>query len=73
MLFSGMLTPVSALTGGARLIGDGFPMTYFLKISVGAFTKSLGFHELGSTFLELGAFIPVFLVASLLLLRKQER
>lgn len=73
MLFSGMLTPVSALTGGARLIGGGFPMTYFLKISVGAFTKGLDFRDLGGTLLSLGIFIPVFLVASILLLRKQER
>jgi ribosome-dependent ATPase len=73
MLFSGMLTPVSALTGGARLIGGGFPMTYFLKISVGTFTKGLGFRELGGTLLSLVVFIPVFLLASLLLLRKQER
>ncbi len=73
MLFSGMLTPVSALTGGARLIGSGFPMTYFLKISVGTFTKGLGFRELGGTLLSLAVFIPVFLLASLLLLRKQER
>jgi ribosome-dependent ATPase len=73
MLFSGMLTPVSALTGGARLIGGGFPMTYFLKISVGTFTKGLGFRDLSGTLLALAAFIPVFLLASILLLRKQER
>ena len=33
--FSGMLTPVSSLTGGGAVIGHIFPMTYFLKISVG--------------------------------------
>ena len=44
--FSGMLTPVSALTGFPALMGRLFPMTYFLPISVGTFTKSLGFAEL---------------------------
>jgi ribosome-dependent ATPase len=72
-LFSGMLTPVSALTGGAHLIGRLFPMTYFLRISVGTFTKGLGFAELGPTLLSLAAFIPVLVTLSLVLLRKQER
>ena len=37
--FSGMMTPVSSLAGGAQIIGRGFPMTYFVPISVGTFTK----------------------------------
>jgi ribosome-dependent ATPase len=72
-LFSGMMTPVSALTGVARFIGQAFPMTYFLRVSVGTFTKGLGFTELGPTLLSLAAFIPVLVTLSLLLLRKQER
>jgi ribosome-dependent ATPase len=72
-LFSGMLTPVSALTGGAQVIGRAFPMTYFLRISVGTFTKGLGFEELGPTLLSLAAFIPVLVTLSVALLRKQER
>ena len=39
--FSGMMTPVSSLAGVAQIIGRGFPMTYFMPISVGAFTKGL--------------------------------
>src|SRR4029077_9080114 len=42
--FSGMMTPVSSLTGAARIMGRGFPMSYFLPISVGTFTKGLGFR-----------------------------
>jgi ribosome-dependent ATPase len=72
-LFSGMLTPVSALAGAARIIGDAFPMTYFLRISVGTFTKGLGFRELGPSLLWLSLFIPALVALSLLLLRKQER
>ena len=71
--FSGMLTPVSSLTGAGAIIGQSFPMTYFLKISVGTFTKGLGFHELGGDLAALAVFIPVLTVLSLVLLRKQER
>jgi ribosome-dependent ATPase len=73
VLFSGMLTPVSALTGAARVIGGVFPMTYFLRISVGTFTKGLGFEQLGPTLLSLMAFIPALVALSVALLRKQER
>ena len=34
-----MMTPVSSLAGVAAFMGRIFPMTYFLPISVGAFTK----------------------------------
>lgn len=70
--FSGMLTPVSSLNGAAALMGYAFPMTYFLRISVGTFTKSLGFAELGGNLVALAAFIPALTLLSLLLLRKQE-
>jgi ribosome-dependent ATPase len=72
-LFSGMQTPVSALTGGAQIIGRAFPMTYFLRISVGTFTKGLGIAELAPALLALSIFAPILVTLSLLLLRKQER
>ena len=47
--FAGMMTPVSSLTGIRRdSSGRGFPMTYFLPISVGTFTKGLGFPDLAA-------------------------
>jgi ribosome-dependent ATPase len=70
--FSGMMTPVSSLTGGAQLMGTFFPTTYFMKISVGTFTKALGFADLVPEFLALAAFIPAFTILSLVLLKKQE-
>jgi ribosome-dependent ATPase len=42
-VFSGFLQPVSALEGGARVIGHLWPATYYMHMSVGAFTKGLGF------------------------------
>jgi ribosome-dependent ATPase len=71
--FSGMMTPVSSLSGPAQIIGLGFPMSYYRPISVGTFTKGLGFSDLGPSILTLIVFIPVLTTISLLLLRKQER
>ncbi|MGY3534465.1 ribosome-associated ATPase/putative transporter RbbA [Bradyrhizobium sp. USDA 4452] len=71
--FSGMMTPVSSLSGAAQIIGLGFPMSYYRPISVGTFTKGLGFSDLGSSILLLTLFIPVLTAISMLLLRKQER
>jgi len=71
--FSGMSVPVSALSGIAQIMGRGFPMTYFLPISIGTFTKGLGFEDLGAKLAGLAVFIPVLTLLSLLLLRKQER
>jgi ribosome-dependent ATPase len=70
--FSGLLVPVSALSGVAQFMGRAFPMTYFLPISVGAFTKGLGFHDLARDLASLAVFIPALTLLSLLLLRKQE-
>src|SRR5262249_53106026 len=45
--FSGLLVPVSSLTGQGRLIGLMFPAAWFQPISVGTFTKRLGFPTSG--------------------------
>jgi ribosome-dependent ATPase len=71
--FSGMMVPVSSLSGTAQIIGLLFPMTYFRPIGVGTFTKGLGFADLGSSILMLILFIPMLTAISLLLLPKQER
>lgn len=71
--FSGMLTPVSSLTGAGAVMGRAFPMSYFLPITVGTFTKGLDLADLYKYHLSLLAFIPIFTMLSLLFLRKQER
>ena len=71
--FSGLLQPVSSLQGGAQVIGTLFPATYFMKISVGTFTKALGFVDLLPQFGALALFFPILLVAAVLLLRGQDR
>jgi len=71
--FSGMIQPISTLDGIGRLIGEVWPASYFMHLSVGAYTKGLSFAQLLPDMLALAAFVPVFLIPALLLLRKQER
>jgi ribosome-dependent ATPase len=71
--FSGMMVPVSSLSGTAQLMGRAFPMTYFIPISTGTFTKGLSFVELAGRIGELALFVPALTLISFLLLRKQER
>lgn len=71
--FSGMMQPVSSLEGGAYVIGQAFPMSHFLNISVGSFTKALGIGDLQMNFLALAAFFPILTALSVALLREQER
>jgi ribosome-dependent ATPase len=72
-MFAGMTVPVSSLSGMARIMGRLFPMTYFLPVSVGTFTKGLGFADLATNLAALAIFIPALTMLSFLLLRKQER
>jgi ABC-type multidrug transport system permease subunit len=53
--FSGLLVPVSSLTGAGRLIGLMFPMAWFQPISVGTFTKELTILISGSMLSRLQA------------------
>ena len=73
MQFSGMMTPVSSLAGIGAFMGRIFPMTYFLPISVGAFTKGLGFQELAGNLFDLAIFAMVLILLSLSFLRGQEK
>ena len=72
-MFSGMMTPVSSLTGMGAIMGRLFPMAYFVPISVGTFTKGLGFADLAGYLGSLALFIPGLTLLSLVLLPKQER
>jgi ribosome-dependent ATPase len=72
-MFSGMLTPVSSLSGIAAFLGRFFPMTYFMPISLGTFTKGLGLGDLTGHLLVLSLFFPALTLLSLVLMRPQER
>mgnify|MGYP006289139437 FL=1 len=73
ILFSGMLVPVSSLSGAAWYMGLGFPSAWFNHISVGTFTKGLGFAALWPDYLVLAAFGIGFVLLGRLLLPDQER
>ncbi len=71
--FSGLLQPVTTLEGAARVIGNFWPTSYYMHISVGTITKGLTFPELGADLLKLALFIPVFTILTTMALKKQER
>ena len=71
--FSGMMTPVSSLEGPARVLGSLWPTTWYMAISVGAYTKGLGLADLSGALMRLAMFGPLFTGLAILALRKQER
>ena len=70
--FSGLLVPVSSLTGQGRVIGLMFPMAWFQPISVGTFTKGLGYSDLWFNALVLAVFAIGYFIVAHMFLRKQE-
>ncbi|MDQ0559273.1 ribosome-dependent ATPase [Rhizobium mesoamericanum] len=70
--FSGLIVPVSSLSGGARIFGLAFPAAWFQPVSVGGFTKGLGWNDLWDNVLVLCAFAIIYLALAQLVLRKQE-
>jgi ribosome-dependent ATPase len=70
--FAGLLVPVASLSGPARALGLAFPAGWFNHISLGAFTKGLGFTELWFDMAMLSVFGVVFVAAATALLPKQE-
>lgn len=72
MQFSGLTQPVSTLEGAGRIMGQMWPTTYFMQMSVGAFNKGLGFAQLGPNILLISIFAPIFLTVAVLFLKKQE-
>ena len=70
--FSGLLGPVSSLTGGAKATSLVFPSGYFQQISLGAFAKELNFADLYQSQLVLAGFAILFLGIAWLLLKTQE-
>jgi ribosome-dependent ATPase len=70
--FAGLLVPVSSLSGTGRLLGRIFPPAWFQLISIGTFTKGLGFWELATNHAVLAGFATVFIGLACIALRKQE-
>jgi ribosome-dependent ATPase len=70
--FSGLLYPVSTLTGAAWWVGKCFPASWFQLISLGAFTKGLSFDSFVPMYGALFGFGVIYLLLARVLVRKQE-
>ena len=70
--FSGLIDPVSSLSGLGRFLGEIFPATYMFAISRGVFAKALRLSDLYALYVPLLIAIPVILGLAIVLLRKQE-
>ena len=71
--FAGLKDPVSSLEGIGRLIGEVFPVTYFINISRGLFSKNVSFSDLHLEFFALSISTVVIIMLSLFVLKKQEK
>ena len=70
--YSGLIDPVSSLTGLGRAIGEVFPTSFFITIARGTFSKGLGFADVQSELIPLAITVVVLLGSASLLLKKQE-
>ncbi|PYE12398.1 ribosome-dependent ATPase [Paraburkholderia silvatlantica] len=70
--FSGLLYPVSTLTGTSYWAGVGFPSSWFQLVSLGSFTKGLGMASFGTMYVALLGFALAYLFGAWCLLPKQE-
>jgi len=70
--FSGLVQPTSTMEGGGHLIGLLWPATYYMHLSVAAFTKGLSFSELMGDILLLAVFGPILVIIAATFLKKQE-
>ena len=69
--FSGLLVPVSTLTGLARAMGLAFPGAWFQPISVGTFTKGLSYSDIWLNALVLAAYAIGYIIAAHILLQNR--
>ena len=73
MNFSGIIHPLSSLSGSAYAIGMGFPASWFQRVSMGGFTKGLGLADFATEYAVLAAFGLGYLMLASVLLKKQEK
>uniref|UniRef100_UPI00359F7EBE ABC transporter permease n=1 Tax=Neisseria dentiae TaxID=194197 RepID=UPI00359F7EBE len=71
--FSGIIHPLSSLSGGAYAMGLGFPASWFQRISMGGFSKGLGLTDFALEYAVLAAFTLGYLLLASVLLKKQEK
>lgn len=70
--YSGIIDPVTSLKGPGALVGNIFPMTYFLTVARGTFSKGLDFSALLTSFVPILIAIPILIGLTAAFLKKQE-
>ena len=70
--FSGLINPASSLDSLGAIIGRVYPTAHMLTASRGVFSKALHINSLGHEFMILAIVAPIIILASVLLLKKQE-
>ncbi|MBR7001111.1 MAG: ABC transporter ATP-binding protein/permease, partial [Neisseriaceae bacterium] len=71
--FSGMIYPVATLEGAAAVIAKIFPASWFQIISIGTFTKGVGFSVLWKMYAVLALQLLLLMSLSVKLLKKWEK
>lgn len=71
--YSGLIDPVSSLSGFGRVIGEIYPSTWFITAARGSFSKAFGMAELAGPMLAMGIAVPVVIGLAAIFLRKQAR
>lgn len=71
--FSGMLYPTSTLPTNVNIIAHLFPGFWFQLISLGGFTKGLGFMDFLDSYAALLLIGAVYFFGAVALLKKQEK
>lgn len=70
--FSGLINPVSSLEGFGSIIGQIYPTSHMLTATRGVFSKALHLNSLTHELMVLLIVVPIILLASVALLKKQE-
>ncbi|PJG82926.1 ribosome-associated ATPase/putative transporter RbbA [Caviibacterium pharyngocola] len=73
MNFSGMMYPTATLAPNVYLLAHIFPGAWFQLISLGGFTKGLGFTDFLQSYLALVTIYSVYLLLASRFLKKQEK
>ncbi|MBI1735368.1 MAG: ABC transporter permease [Candidatus Rokubacteria bacterium] len=71
--YSGMITPLSSLTGATWLLARALPVSHYTTIVQGTFLKGAGLAELWTPALAIAAHAALMLAAAWLLFRKRVR
>lgn len=70
--FSGLINPVSSLEGFGALVGQVYPTSHMLTATRGVFSKALHLNSLTHELMVLIIVVPIIVLSSVALLKKQE-